>query len=96
MSPAQVGDLLEDAVLDNGAKVFDELRAETIARTEMGEALNGAAIDSYRDAGIGMVEVIDGDGDEACAAVNGRTFPKDDLPDMLANTNCTRDFVPVL
>ena len=50
------------------AAAFDTYRGELIARTETMFAWNASAIESYRDAGVEMVEPQDGDEDEECAA----------------------------
>lgn len=41
---------------------FDPWRAETIARTETGNAYNEGAIEVYRESGMEYVEIVDGDG----------------------------------
>jgi predicted subunit of tRNA(5-methylaminomethyl-2-thiouridylate) methyltransferase len=75
MSPAEVADSLDSlAVLANGSPAFDELRAETIARTEMAQTLNSASIASYDEFGVDKVEVIDGEGDDECAQANGEVW----------------------
>lgn len=78
------------------ATSFDAYRAEMIARTELMDAYNGAAIASYKDAGIREVQAIDGDKDEVCAARNGRTFPVDEAYDIEDHPNGTLDWVPVI
>ena len=52
-------------------------RARAIARTELGDAQNGAAIGRYVDAGITQVEVMDDgldDDDPPCKVANGQTW----------------------
>jgi len=71
-------------------------RAEMIARTELMDAYNASALYSYADAGIGMVQAIDGDGDEECAARNGRVFSVDEADSIEDHPNGTLDWVPVL
>jgi hypothetical protein len=66
LGAAALGDALETALGD--AATFDEYRAELIARTETMGAYNAAALDSYGEFGIDMVEPLDGDQDEECLA----------------------------
>lgn len=112
MSPAQLGRALrgvvpplpDDAaawkpVLEGAERSFaSELRAETIARTEMRVAQNAAQIDSFTALGSTMVEMIDGDDDPACAARNGRTVPMEEAEAHMLNEhpNGTLTFVPTL
>jgi len=93
-----VADLIEQSGtvggLDMGS-LFDEYRAEMIARTELGTVYNESAVASYRDAGLDQVEVIDGDDDEPCAEANGSIWSADEAEaNSLEHPNCTRDFVP--
>lgn len=91
LSPAQLGDLIEQA------PVFDELRAETIARTETGTLLNLAATQSYRSYGVERVQVYDGEQDDICAAVDGATWTLEEAEaNPLGHPNCTRDFAPIV
>jgi hypothetical protein len=96
MSPAEVADSLDSlAVLANGSPAFDELRAETIARTEMAQTLNSASIASYDEFGVDKVEVIDGEGDDECAQANGEVWTLDQANENeIAHPNCTRTFSP--
>jgi hypothetical protein len=73
-----------------------DYRAEMIARTETGTAYNQAALESYRDANIEMIQVLDGDEDDICAPWADVTVPIDEAPDDLGHPNCTRDFLPVI
>ena len=76
---------------------FGPKRAVTVARTELGASQNYAALTSYRASGlIGSVQVLDGDYDAACRAMNGRTFPIDQAPPVLQHPRCRRAFLPVL
>lgn len=107
-SPAQVGRLLRGEVLplpsDTAGQALysrvgdfgSELRAETIARTEMRVAQNAAAIDSYQALGVGMVQMIDGDEDAACAARDGRIVDLATAESEMAaeHPNGTLDFAP--
>lgn len=79
-----------------GLGAFGRIRATTIARTELGHAQNTAALANYRASGVVVgVRVLDGDHDEACAAMNGRTFPLDQAPPALEHTRCVRAFAPL-
>ena len=96
-SPADLADSIETGVLlDNGQPAFDELRAETIARTEITDAYNGAALASYADAGASEVQAIDGDGDEECAARDGQVFSVEEAAGIEDHPNGTLDWVPII
>jgi phage portal protein BeeE len=74
---------------------FDEYRAELIARTELMDAYNSAALGSYGEAGIEMVEAIDGDEDEECIArLAGNPYTLDDAMAEEDHPNGTLDWVP--
>ena len=90
LSVHDVADLIEQDA------IFDELRAETIARTELMDAYNGAALGSYGDAGVTQVQAIDGDGDEECAARDGQVFDIDEADSIEDHPNGTLDWVPVI
>ena len=76
---------------------FGQARAETVSRTELGHAQNSAALTSYRESGVVVgIRVHDGDYDEACQAMNGRTFPLDQAPATLQHPNCVRAFAPLV
>lgn len=76
---------------------FDELRAETIARTETARTLNAAAVESYREYEVTHVLVDDGDEDEPCAAAHGQTWTLEEAEaDPIAHPNCVRSFAPVV
>ena len=90
LSPAALGDQIESW------SGFDEYRAEMIARTELGTAYNEAALGSYGENGIEMVQVLDGDDDEICAPWHDTIVPIDEAPDALGHPNCTRDILPVI
>jgi hypothetical protein len=62
LGAAELGDRIE------ALGVFGEERAERIARTETMFAYNTAALESYTDFGVDMVEPIDGDQDPECIA----------------------------
>jgi phage portal protein BeeE len=90
LSPAAMGDLIESAT------TFDEYRAELIGRTELMTAYNEAALGSYGEAGVGMVEAIDGDADEVCAARMGNFYTLDQAELEEEHPNGTLDWVPVI
>ena len=71
-------------------------RAEMIARTELMDAYNAASLASYGDAGITMVQAIDGDQDDECAARNGREFSVTEAENVSDHPNGTLDWVPIL
>jgi len=75
-----------------------ELRAETIARTEMRVAQNGATLDAYQSDGIERVEMIDGDGDPACSARNGEVVTLSEALQHMdeEHPNGTLDFAPIV
>lgn len=76
---------------------FGDARARLVARTELGHAANTAALASYRASGVVVgVRVFDGDYDGACAAMNGRKFPLNDLPPTLQHPACRRAFAPIV
>lgn len=92
LSAAELGDRLEAA-----SGLFDELRAETIARTETATVLNEAAVAQYREFGVDRVLVYDGDDDEACASVDGQTWTVEQAEaNPIAHPNCTRGFSPLV
>lgn len=71
-------------------------RSEMIARTELMEAYNHAALGSYADAGLRMVQAIDGDKDEQCAARDGREYTITEAEGISDHPNGTLDWVPIL
>lgn len=75
-----------------------ELRAETIARTEMRVAQNAGTIDAYAQDGVQQVEMIDGDGDPECAARDGRVVSLEEAERHMAeeHPNGTLDFAPIV
>jgi hypothetical protein len=78
-----------------GMGLFDEARAEVIARTETQFAFNTAALTSYKEYGVEMVQAIDGDFDEVCAERNGKVMPVLEAQDIEDHPNGTLDWVPV-
>lgn len=74
---------------------YQDWRLDRISRTETAAAYNLGAIGQYRDAGITMVTVVDGDIDEACAAWNGKYTTLDDAEGApLGHPNCRRTWIP--
>lgn len=90
LGAAELGDLLER----DGP--FDELRAETIARTESARVLNTAALESYREYGVARVIASDGDADDVCARRNGQTFTLDEAMGIEDHPNGTLSWSPVI
>jgi hypothetical protein len=73
-----------------------ELRAETIARTEMRVAQNAAQLDAFKGLGGRQVELIDGDDDPVCAARNGRIVSLEEAEQIMLSEhpNGTLTFAP--
>lgn len=91
LGAAALGDRIE------AATAFSELRAETIARTETATLLNQASAESYREYGVETVQIIDGDGDDECAAADGQEWTLDEwIANPIAHPNCVRDAAPIL
>lgn len=97
LSPLELAELLATkALLDNGTPAFDPYRAEVIARTELMDAYNGAALGTYLDAGLSEVQAIDGDGDPECAERDGQIYAISDAESIEDHPNGTLDWVPVI
>lgn len=74
---------------------YEAWRLDRIARTELTNAYNLGSIGQYRSAGVALVRVVDGDGDEICAQANGSLWTLDDAEgDPSGHPNCTRTFIP--
>jgi len=74
---------------------YQDWRLDRISRTEITSAYNLGAIGQYRDAGVQLVKVSDGDHDAPCAAANGSTWTLEQAEgDPLAHPNCTRTWIP--
>jgi hypothetical protein len=87
---------IADAI-EAGIPAFDAYRSELIARTEVMDVYNAAALATYGEAGIEMVEAIDGDQDEECidrVARNPYTIDEADAEED--HPNGTLDWVPVM
>ena len=89
-SAGGIGALIEQST------AFDQYRSEMIARTELTAAYNAAALGSYGEAGIEMVEAVDGDEDDLCAARDGQTYSIDDADAEEEHPNGTLDWLPVI
>lgn len=77
---------------------FGKARARVVARTELAQASNLAALTSYTASGVVVgVQVFDGDFDEVCAALNGQLLSLADARNLppLAHPNCLRALGPV-
>jgi hypothetical protein len=75
-----------------------ELRAATIARTELRMAQNTGTINSYTDAGVKLVQMVDGDDDEPCRIRNAMPpIPVAEARQhaMAEHPNGTLDFIPI-
>lgn len=86
-SPQRFAERLEESGL------YDESRAEMIARTEVAIAQNSGQIDTMREAGYDRVYVYDSDYDEECAAVDGKVASLAwAAANPTAHPNCVRSF----
>lgn len=78
---------------------FYKGRARTIARTELGDAQNAATVSRYGDAGVKLVEILDGGGvddDVECTVANGQIWTLSYFnANRLEHPNCTRAAAPV-
>ncbi len=90
------GSVLDAADALEASATFDEYRAELIARTELMDAYNAAALGSYQDAGLTQVQAIDGDGDPECAERDGQIFDIEEADAIEDHPNGTLDWVPVI
>jgi len=83
-------------------EVVDETykgRAETIARTELGDAQNAATVSRYGEAGVKLVEILDGGGEDddlECNEANGQIWTLSYFnANRLEHPRCTRCAAPV-
>lgn len=74
---------------------WDEYRAERIARTELMNAYNTAALDTYAEYGVTQVVADDGDDDEECAERHGQVFDVAEAESIVDHPNGTLDWLPV-
>lgn len=92
LTPAQLGDLIGDAVKEK----FDgyaDWRADRIARTEIANAYNMGTLMAGEQAGVSRVRVLDGDQDDECREANGQVWTLDyAMSHLTAHPNCERDF----
>lgn len=99
LQEGQDAGLTSKEIEDSIAHLFDITwagRAETITRTEIGEAQRLSAIDRYKASGlVDRVRIRDGEDDEPCRSRNGTVVPLDDAP-QLAHPRCTLTISPVL
>jgi hypothetical protein len=87
---------LKGALLDNGSPAFDDLRAETIARTETMLSYNRASVTGYGAFGVERLQAYDGDGDEQCANRAGEIFSVDEALSIEDHPNGTLVWSPVI
>jgi HK97 family phage portal protein len=92
LGPSEIADRLTDAV--DGMTIWNDERAERIARTETMFAYNDAALQSYAEFGVEKVEALDGDYDEECAARNGQVFSLEEALAIEDHPNGTLDWAP--
>lgn len=92
-SPAVTADHLAERV--RALPAWNDARAELIARTELMNAYNDAALHSYREFEVKRVQALDGDTDAACAARNGQTYDIDEAFGISDHPNGTLDWAPV-
>lgn len=73
-------------------------RSAAIARTELRAATNQTAVARYADAGVTMVDVVDGDLDDLCAERNGQRVTLSEFLEWEASEhpNGTISAIPVL
>ena len=90
----------EEVTIKGVQGVYDEYtgwQAERIARTEAGVTFNRSSAALMTEAGLGEVDIIDGDEDEGCAEWNGeRKSLAEYEAEPLGHPNCTRIGLPVI
>ncbi len=77
---------------------FGRARARTVARTELGQSSQRAALTTYEASGVVMkVELRDGDYDAECQARNGTRYTLEEARSVpgLAHPNCTAAWLPL-
>lgn len=73
---------------------YETWRAARIARTETDIAYNHGDVLALKQEGDDLVDVIDGDSDEACAAANGQVWTVEEaLRRPIEHPNCSRAFL---
>lgn len=87
---------LKGALLENGSPAFDDLRAETIARTETMLSYNRASVSGYGAFGVEQLQAYDGDGDDECANRAGEVFSVDEALAIEDHPNGTLVWSPVI
>lgn len=101
-----VNELLSEA-LENGSSyqefasrledlsVFDDARAELVARNEIALAMAGGKVAAFKEGDVEYVYIYDGDGDEACQEANGELWTVEEYEaNPLEHPNCERDARP--
>lgn len=87
---------LQLKLMDGEDGPFGRNRALMIARTETAFAQNQGEAARWLDDGVKHVEIVDGDGDEACAEANGAVWTIEDYLDHpIAHPNCGRSALPI-
>jgi len=92
LSPAALGDAI-------GAYTgWDEYRSERIATTELARAYNDAALGSYREAGVEMVQADDACTCDECQAAFGDSpvMSMDDADGIEDHPNGTLEWIPIV
>lgn len=100
----QAGQAIGEGVPQLAARIrelgaFGQARAETIARTELGQAVNRATVVAFRASGLVVgVQVLDGHDDEPCASLNGRRLTLEEAERLppLGHPRCTRALSPIV
>jgi len=91
---------LQEAIEDG--PIWDT-RSDAIARTEVAFAINRGAADSYEEAGVEKVKILDGPGclqdghDDTQRGVSGEVWTLEEWEEYpVAHPNCRRDAVPIV
>lgn len=90
LGPIDLSKTIQDAT------AFDASRSELISRTETMFAYNDAALRTYSELGASMVQAIDGDQDEECAARDGREYSVEEAYSITDHPNGTLDWIPIV
>jgi len=93
-----IDDLVRGDATQRGLRdIIDETyknQSRAIARSELGQAQNAAAVERYRGAGVQKVEILDGGAEDsapACNLANGQIWTVDLLDaNRLQHPNCSR------